>query len=174
MQATLWECRATIDPLTGGFELLPTHDVPPAALLALASEPSRAQIERLEGFMAQHDQVEMPPVHRYAEGLYAREITIPAGTLMTGRVHLFEHVSIMLRGDMTVLTEQGMERVQGPKVFISPAGTKRVGYAHEETVWVTVHTNPDDDTDVERIEARLAEPSSLSRLRQSAWEELWQ
>lgn len=125
--------------------------------LAPVAKPSRLQIERLEGHLAAMPQVEIPPVHRFADGLYAREITIPADTLMTGKVHLHEHVSIMLSGDMTVLTEGGIKRVQGPQVFISPAGTKRVGYAHSETRWVTVHVNADNGQDVGQIETRLVE-----------------
>ncbi len=86
-----------------------------------------------------------------------REITIPADTLMTGKVHKFEHVSIMLSGLMTVLTETGIRTVEGPQVFISPAGTKRVGYAHTEVRWVTVHLNEDELRDVELIEQHLVE-----------------
>lgn len=130
--------------------------------------PSRAQIERLEEHLVQQPQVEIPAVHRFAAGLYAREITIPADTLMTGKVHRHEHVSIMLSGEMTVLTEEGMRRITGPQVFISPAGTKRVGYAHTETRWVTVHTNPDDETDVELIEQRLVEPWSVQQVLERA------
>ncbi|WP_421883303.1 hypothetical protein [Methylibium sp.] len=120
--------------------------------------PTREQIERLENYLVQEEQVEVPQVHRFAKGLYAREITIPKDTLMTGKVHLHEHVSVMLSGDMTVLTEDGVKRVKGPQVFISPPGTKRVGYAHEETRWLTVHLNEDEERDIEVIESKLVEP----------------
>jgi hypothetical protein len=139
----------------------------PGRTLEVAT-PTRAQIERLEEYLVQHPQVEIPAVHRFAAGLYCREITIPADTLMTGKVHRAEHVSIMLSGDMTVLTEEGMRRVQGPQVFISPAGTKRVGYAHSEVRWVTVHVNADDGTDVAAIEARLVEPWNLNFVLEAA------
>lgn len=141
--------------LAGRVELLP--DVP-SALIALHAAPTRQQIERLEDHLVQHEQVEIPATHRFAAGLYAREITIPKGTLMTGKVHRHEHVSVMLSGDMTVLTESGMRRVKGPQTFISPPGTKRVGYAHEETVWLTVHVNAEEERDIEAIESRLVEP----------------
>ncbi len=133
-----------------------------------APEPTRVRIERLEEHLVQHPQVEIPAVHRFAAGMYCREITIPADTLMTGKVHRAEHVSIMLSGDMTVLTEEGMRRVQGPQVFISPAGTKRVGYAHSEVRWVTVHLNADDGTDVALIESRLVEPWSVQSVLEAA------
>jgi hypothetical protein len=137
-------------------------------LIPAAIAPTRAHIERLEEHLVQHQQVEIPAVHRFAAGLYCREITIPADTLMTGKVHRAEHVSIMLSGDMTVLTADGMRRVQGPQVFISPAGTKRVGYAHTEVRWVTVHLNPDDTTDVALIESRLVEAWSVQAVLEAA------
>ena len=120
--------------------------------------PTRQQIESLERHLFQLPQVDVPVVHRFAPGLYMREIRIPADTLMTGRVHRFEHVSIMVQGDMTLLTDEGMQRVTGYQPFIAPAGTKRVGYAHAETVWVTVHRNPDEIRDPEALVDLLTEP----------------
>ncbi len=125
----------------------------PVALKA----PTRTEIEALEDHLVEMPQVEIPVVHRFAEGLYAREIVIPADTLMTGKVHKHEHVSIMVSGDMTVLAEDGMKRITGYHVFVSPPGTKRVGYAHAETVWLTVHTNPDNLREPEAVEAMLVE-----------------
>lgn len=135
---------------------------------AVLDAPSREQIERLEGHLVQHPQVAIPVVNRFAAGMYVREITIPADTLMTGKVHRAEHVSIMLSGEMTVLTESGMRRVCGPQVFISPPGTKRVGYSHTETRWVTVHLNPDECREVELIESRLVEPWSIAEVLERA------
>jgi hypothetical protein len=133
-----------------------------------AYTPLRSKIERLEGTLAALPQVEIPQTHRFAAGMYVREITIPADTLMTGKVHLAEHVSIMLSGEMTVLTESGMRLVRGPEVFISPPGTKRVGYAHTEVKWLTVHLNADDEQDVQAIESRLVEPWSIQSVLEAA------
>ena len=122
--------------------------------------PSRAQIERFESVLMDLPQADIKHVHRFAPGLYIREITIPAGVLATGAVHRFEHLSIMVRGDMTVLTDRGVERISGYHCWVAPAGTKRVGIAHEETVWMTVHANPTNETDVDAIEDRLFEDAA--------------
>lgn len=128
------------------------------ALIEAAKTPSRQQIDTLEAGLLQLPQVDIPVQHRFAEeeGLYAREIVIPRGALMTGRVHKHQHVSIMISGDMTVLTETGMQRVKGYHCWICPPGTKRVGYAHEETRWLTVHHT--DHMQPEGIEDALCEP----------------
>ncbi|MGH8207873.1 MAG: hypothetical protein ACRETK_13945, partial [Steroidobacteraceae bacterium] len=121
--------------------------------------PTRAQIERLERCMRECPQLTIEPVHRFAGGLYAREITIPAGTLLTGKVHRFEHLNIISEGDITVWTEDGMRRLRAPCTLVSRPGTKRVGYAHKTTVWTTIHATP--LTDLEAIERELIEPDSL-------------
>lgn len=120
--------------------------------------PGRAQIDAFEAHMLRQPQIEIPVQHRFApqQGLYAREIVIPAGTLMTGRVHKHQHVSVMIRGDMTVTTDKGMERVSGYHCWVCEPGTKRIGYAHEETVWLTVHHT--EHMESEGIEDVLCEP----------------
>lgn len=94
-------------------------------------------------------QVELQAVHHFAPGLYARELRIPKGTVLTGAIHKFANLNIMSAGDMTVLTEGGPVRVKAPFTVVSPAGTKRVAYAHEDTVWTTVFAS--EETDPEKI-----------------------
>lgn len=125
----------------------------------LAPVPTREQIERLEAAMRELPPVEIPPRHYFADGLYAREITIPAGTLVTGKIHRTEHLNIVSKGDITVWTEDGMKRVRAPFALVSRPGTKRVGYAHEDTVWTTIHATR--ETDLEALERELIEPAAL-------------
>jgi len=56
-------------------------------------------------------------------------------------------------GDLSVLTEEGIQRVQAPFTIVSPAGTKRIAYAHEDTVWTTIHGT--HETDLDKIESDL-------------------
>ena len=97
--------------------------------------------------------MEITPVHYFAKGLYAREIFIPKGTLLTGKIHRTEHLNIISKGDISVVTEEGTKRITAPFTMIAKPGTKRVGYAHEDTVWTTVHAT--DETDLEKIELEL-------------------
>lgn len=121
-------------------------------------DPSvRGKIERLEGMMRKFDGVPIEPRHHFAKGLYAREIFIPKGTLLTGKIHKHEHLNIISKGDISVLTEAGPQRIKAPFTIVSMPGTKRVGYAHEDTVWTTIHATT--ETDVEKIEAELMSAS---------------
>jgi hypothetical protein len=130
------------------------------ALVELPTIPSREQIEALEAELKKLEQVEVRTRHYFAHGLYAREILIPKGMLLTGRVHKHEHLNIVSQGDITVWTEEGMKRVQAPFTIVSKPGCKRVGLAHEDTVWTTIHSCV--ETDLEKIELELLEPDETS------------
>jgi hypothetical protein len=81
----------------------------------------------------------MPLEHIFADGLYARQLTIPKNCVLTGAIHKRQHINIIAKGDISVATEHGVKRIKAPYVMISEPGTKRAGFAHEETVWITVH-----------------------------------
>jgi hypothetical protein len=117
----------------------------------------REKILILESEMKKYPQVEITPVHYFAKGLYAREIFIPKGTLLTGKIHRTEHLNIISKGEISVVTETGTKRIKAPFTMVSRPGTKRVGFAHEDTVWTTVHAT--EETDMKKIEADLIAPT---------------
>jgi hypothetical protein len=97
---------------------------------------------------AQLDVQEFPVDHYFAEGVAARELAIPAGTLATARRHLTSHICILSAGEMTIW-EEGKEEVviEAPFTFVVPPGTQFAGYAHRDSVWTTIFPNPDDCRD---------------------------
>lgn len=103
------------------------------------STPARRDIQRLEEAVKELPQIECPLAHMFARGLYSRTILIKAGTVLTGAVHKYSHFSVVTTGDVTVVTEAGRQRVKAPWMEVSPAGTKRAMYAHEDTLWTTFH-----------------------------------
>lgn len=93
--------------------------------------------------------------HHFSPGIYMRELFIPKGTVLTGKIHKTEHLNILSQGHLTVWTEDGMKTLKASTVIKSDKGMKRVGYAHEDTVWITVHHNPSDEQEIEKVEDRL-------------------
>ena len=89
--------------------------------------------------------IDLPVSHRFINGVYAREIFIPCGVLVAGRIHKTEHISIISQGCVEVVTDNVVtgevlrEIYQAPCSFISPVGTKRMVQAVEDTVWTTIH-----------------------------------
>ena len=113
----------------------------------------RHTILDLEKHIKKMDQVEIEPVHYFAPGVYAREITIKAGTILTGKIHLTEHLNIISKGRILIVTEEGNREVEAPCTIISKPGTKRAGYAITDTVWTTTHAT--EETDIEKLEKEL-------------------
>lgn len=94
-----------------------------------------------------------PLQHRFGDGLYIREITMPKGMLLISKLHKTTHPYFVLKGDVSVLTEKGVVRIKAPYSGITQAGTKRVLFIHEETVWTTVHAT--SETDLLKIESQV-------------------
>ena len=102
-----------------------------------------------------HRMDESPPVKNWLmPGIYCREIHLPADSVVVGRIHKFEHLSIISKGRVTVFTESGETTHKAGDSFSSPPGTKRVVWAHEDTTWTTIHPNPDNETDIAKLENR--------------------
>lgn len=99
---------------------------------------------------------DMPLVHHFIPGAYGRELHIPAGTILVGKIHRAPCFNFVNAGTITVLTEDGIKTITAPAFFRSDAGVKRVGVAHTDTVWITMH--PTNETDLERLEAEITAP----------------
>ena len=94
-----------------------------------------------------------PVKHSFADGCYIREIFNPAGDLLVTKIHKKEHPFFLMKGKMSILTEDGVKHVQAPHHGITKPGTKRIIYTHTDCVFVTVHAT--DKTDVDEIEKEV-------------------
>jgi len=101
------------------------------------------------------EKADLPIKHSFAPGIYAREMTIPEGSLLIGKIHKHRHHNFLMKGSIIVLTEsKGVELLQAPLMIVSEPGTQRVGYAITDTIWTTVHENKDNTEDLGIIEKR--------------------
>jgi len=94
-----------------------------------------------------------PLKHSFADGCYIREIFNPKGELLVTKIHKVSHPFFLMKGDMTILMEDGIKRIKAPHYGITPAGTKRIIYCHEDCVFVTVHATK--LTDIKAIEEEV-------------------
>lgn len=92
--------------------------------------------------------------HTVKDGMYMRKLFIPKGSLVIGKIHKLDCLNIVAQGDISVLTETGSARVRAGYTVASPAGIQKVGYAHEDTVFINVFRT--DETDIKRIEEAIA------------------
>ncbi len=91
-------------------------------------------------------------VHHFSPGIYAREVRIPKGAVLTGKIHKTEHLCI-LNGDIEIASQDGKGRFTGYLTFLSKPGVKRIGFAHEDTVFTTIHAIK--GTDISALEEEL-------------------
>lgn len=127
----------------------------------LVGAPTALQrIRRLEDDIRKLPQADIPTEHTFGPGFYARTITIPAGGTLTGKIHATEHIFIVSKGDITLVTGEGgslvRKRVQAPYQAVCAPGVKRAGYAHTEVVCTNVHITP--ETNLDKLEALLIAP----------------
>ena len=105
------------------------------------SVEGRLAIEKLEKELLLQEQVEVPLQQVLHAGIYCRAITMPKGSVITGKLHLYDHVEIMASGKVIVTTDKGgSELLEGFNITTAYIGKKRAFYAVEETVWVTFHS----------------------------------
>lgn len=129
----------------------------------LGHSPTREQIDRLGAVLvaqeAEQGVLLLDTWHTFAEGLVARTILIRAGTVLVGGAHKQPHLCVC-HGDIEVTTDEGLRRLTGYHVVPALPGTKRVGLAHADTHWTTIHLNPTNERDVGKLEDAFIEDAS--------------
>lgn len=121
------------------------------------------QIAYIAEELAKFPQADAPVTHRFAPGVYLREIFMPAHTVVIGRIHKTEHFNILIKGSCLIVHDDGRrEELRAPLTFVSKAGVQKVLYILEDMIWMTPHVT--GETDLVKLEADLIEPLLLEKL----------
>lgn len=107
-------------------------------------------IKELVATMHTLPQLDAPVKHYFSDGIYAREIIMPAGMLLVGKIHTTRHLNMLSKGSCTVVTPTRTLDLTAPCTFESFEGEQKVIYAHSEVVWTTLHVT--EETDLVKIE----------------------
>lgn len=100
-----------------------------------------------------------PKDEEYGCCTYAREMLIPKGTLIIGKIHRHQHLNIISKGKVVVYTEFGEKHLEAPITFVSEIGLKRSVYAVEDTLWTTIHlTKFVGEENLDKIEQEVISP----------------
>lgn len=111
---------------------------------------TRDEVNAIEAQMQTMPQVGMTVVDHFSPDVYARELHIPAGTVLTGRIHKFANMNMLLKGEISVAVDGKIVRMVAPQTIVSPPGTKRIAYTHTDCIWTTIHGTAEVDVDVIR------------------------
>ena len=141
----------------------------------LATQGNMPEILALESWIkANVDQeplLETTELNHYRiPGVYARELKLKAGTILTGKIHNFESLGILSQGRMRILTSEGAKIVEAPYVTVDKPGIKRLGVCETDCTFVSIHRT--DAETIEDIEDELVsdtfEQFELKRLGRSS------
>jgi hypothetical protein len=120
---------------------------------------ARHKLAALGEYLSQFEQSEFKVKHTFTDGIYAREIFLPKGSLVLGKIHRHNHLNFISQGSVTVFTKDGLVTYAAPVTMVSTAGTQRAVYANEDCVWTTIHHNPNNEQDLEKLEGLIIAPS---------------
>ena len=128
-------------------------------MVEIHSGSHREKMGSLEdALMAHENQIELEAKHHFSHGTYVRELEIPEGVVMTGKIHRFSCTNILLKGKVRVITDEGEYDLAAPHIMITGPGVKKAFAALEDSIWLNVHPWDGEET-LEEIEERLIVPS---------------
>lgn len=117
---------------------------------ALTKDEIRDFIGEVQDLLVQKEQLDLPIKHYFSKGVYAREMSAPKDALIVGKIHKYKNLNILSKGEVSVLSVEGVVRLKAPATFVSCEGVKRVIKVHEDCIWTTIHGT--NETDLEKIE----------------------
>ncbi len=123
---------------------------------------NRDKVNLFELEMAKQPQVQLEVKHHFSYGIYGRELFIPAGVMLTGKIHKYPQLNVLLKGEMSVLVGDEVRRISAPFTVASEAGTKRIALAHTDCIWLTIHGT--HETDLAAIEDKFIAQSEQEYL----------
>lgn len=108
-------------------------------------------------------------MHNFIDGTYVRTVLMPAGSLITGKIHKQEHIVIISQGSASVVSEElGAKHLSAPMLYVSPPGVKRLLFIHSDMIMTTVHPNPTNTRDIAKLEDELIAPDYANIPERSA------
>lgn len=92
-------------------------------------------------------------VHHFSDGLYAKQMVIPAGHVVGSHAHAYSHLSVLAKGDVILEADGVQTEVSGPACIDIKAGVTHRVFAKTDAVWFCIHAT--DETDVDKIDEVL-------------------
>ena len=115
---------------------------------------SQVSVESLIEKMLLLEQADCPVLHHFSEGIYIREVRFPAGIAVVGHLQKHVHMNVFIQGVVEMLNPDGTTTtLSAPMTFVGQPGRK-IGHVLEDVIWQNIYPNPDNEQDIEVLEAR--------------------
>lgn len=123
----------------------------------IAQKSLSNNIDELEAAMLDNFEIaDCTTNHRFTDGMYVRETTMPTGALITSKIHKTQHTYFVMKGKAMVWIDGVEHLIEAPYIGITEPNTRRVLLILEECTWATSHPNPDNEN-LEQLEDRIIE-----------------
>tara|TARA_R110000751_G_scaffold275846_1_gene376777 strand:+ start:179 stop:556 length:378 start_codon:yes stop_codon:yes gene_type:complete len=117
------------------------------------------KIYEIQDLIKEMPQADVITRHHFSDGMYAREMVMPAGCIVVGALHKTKHLFSVVSGECEVSSVHEREKITAPYLGETIPGTKRVIYSEAGCTWITFH--PTHLTDIDEIEAAIIEPEVI-------------
>ena len=91
--------------------------------------------------------------HHFSDGVYAKEMRIPAKHYVRKHVHDYSHLSVLASGVVTVRMNGRSHRYKAPACIAISAGVEHVIEAVTDAVWYCIHAT--EETDPDKVDQAL-------------------
>lgn len=92
-------------------------------------------------------------VHHFSDGLYAKQMVIPAGFQALQHTHSYSHLSVLAKGRVLVQTDDEVKEFVAPACIEIKAGIHHKIISLEDATWFCIHAT--DETDAEKVDEVL-------------------
>lgn len=96
-----------------------------------------------------------PLTHSFSDGVYIREMSMLKDGIVIGKIHNRSHTWFLMKGKLKIANEDGVVTYSAPTYVNAGSGAKRVIIALEDSVFVNVHPNPNNITNIDELEKIL-------------------
>ena len=117
----------------------------------------RDKVDLLQSYIDMAPQVDCKTRWYFAPGICAREIIIPAGTVLIGAVHKTKNIAVLSSGRMILATHSGPIEIYAPYTLTVMPGDKNATTALENCVWTNFFPNPDNEQNTNKLVERYCE-----------------
>ena len=113
------------------------------------TETSIAKLDKSPGERV----IDFSPEHFFSEGVYAKKWTIPANTQVASHKHIYDHMSVLAVGHVTVTVDGDTVEYTAPAVLDIKKNLTHTIRAYEDSVWFCIHAT--SETDIDKIDIYL-------------------
>ena len=89
-------------------------------------------------------------IHHFSDGLYAKQMSIPAGYEAVSHAHNYSHLSILSKGRVIVQTDEWSKEFKAPACIEIKAGIHHKIISLEDCAWFCIHAT--DETDPDKVD----------------------